>query len=90
MYVDQIVKDVRANPDNWRRYSDNAITRGDITIYQCGNGSKWFFFWFTSIVDIRISGHDSYALTWRDRYRLEEVVRWWMRSVPLSTIMKPS
>jgi len=87
-YVREIVKDIRENPDLWVRDRWNGIKKGDIRIYGCGNGSKWFFGWATSIVSLSICGKECYALTIGDRYALEEAVKWWMRNASLKMIQQ--
>ena len=83
-YIDEIIKDIRTNPELWRRYKGSGLQKGKITITQTGNGHKFFFGWGTSIVSVFINGDTAYSTTWRDHYRLEQIVIWWNRNASLS------
>ncbi len=83
-YINEIIKDVRSNPETWRRYGNDGLEKDNIKIHQCGNGSKYFIFWMTSVVEVTINGKDTWGKTsWRDKYRIEEIVLWWMRNASL-------
>lgn len=84
-YVDEIIKDIRTNPQTWKRYGNNGLYKENIIIQDCGNGHKLFFAWFTSIVDVFIELKKT-PTTWRDAYRLEEAFIWWVRNASLSML----
>jgi hypothetical protein len=78
-YVDEIIKDIRSNPETWERVK-GGLKKGSVYVYDFGNGHKWFGGWFTSIVSVSIDGIETKCLSWRDKYRLEEAFKWWMRN----------
>lgn len=84
-YVDEIIKDIKTNPQTWKRYRNDGLYKNNIIIQDCGNGSKFLLGWFTSIVDVFIEGKNT-PKTWRDCYRLEEAFIWWMRNASLSML----
>jgi len=84
-YINEIIKDIKTNPETWKRYGDNGLQKGDVIIHQCGNGNKLFMCWMTSVVEVTINGKDTWGkTTWRDRYRIEEAFLWWMRNASLA------
>lgn len=86
-FVDEIIEDVKNNPKTWSRYKERGLKKGNIKISDCGNGSKLFLFWFTSIVDIYVNDKSTWVSTsWRDRYRLEELFLWWMRNASVEML----
>lgn len=88
-FVDELVLDIRTNPQDWKRYGDEGLIRDDVYVGPCGNGSKYFMFWLTSVVDVIIGGKStSEHMTWRDKCRLEEAFLWWMRSQSLEALKK--
>lgn len=87
-YIDQIVYDIRNNPETWKRTYDNELSKWDIKIRKLWNGSKLFFYWFTSIVEVKINWICSNMddLTISDKANIEETFRWWIRNSDLSII----
>ncbi len=83
-YISEIIKDIRTNPETWKRYGDSGLQKGDVIIHQCGNGHWLFMGWMTSVVEVTINGKDTWGkTTWRDKYRIEETFLWWMRNASL-------
>lgn len=83
-YVDQIVRDIRENPTNWVRYGSRGLQNGSTVIHNCGNGSKFLFLWATSVIQVFIRRENTdFALSFWDKYKLEEAVQWWMKNATL-------
>lgn len=84
-YINEIIKDIRTNPQSWKRYNNDGLQKGDIVIDNTGNGHKLYFGWLGSVVNVKIKGKDSWGLlTQRDKYRLEEAFLWWIRNSTLA------
>lgn len=84
-YITEIVKDIRSNPETWKRYGNYGLQKGNIVMSGFGNGHKLLWGWCTSVVDVTINNKDA-KLTFIDKYRLEETYKWWMRNATLAMI----
>lgn len=82
-YITEIINDIRTNPESWKRYKDKGLQKGNIIIKDCGNGSKYLWAWTTSVMDVIVNNEECTALTWRDKYHIEETFIWWMRNASL-------
>lgn len=81
-YIDEIVNSIRRNPNDWVRYGALGLKKGETTLEDTGNGSIWFFFWITSISNIKINGEDlPLTLSWIDHIKLEMAFKWWHRNM---------
>ena len=88
-YIDEIIKDIKQNPTTWKRFDDWGLKKDNIIIAQCGNGSKFFMFWATSIAKVIINNKDTTSsITFCDRYKIEEVFLWWMKNIKLEILLK--
>lgn len=78
-YIDEIVKDIRNNPESWTRFENSGLKKDDIIVAQCGNGHILFLGWITSIVEVRINGKHNFGfMSYIDKIKLEEAFQWWM------------
>jgi len=83
-YISEIIKDIRANPETWKRYEDNGLQKGVVIIKDCGNGHRLLMAWMTSVAEVNINGKDTWGkTTWRDKYRVEETFLWWVKNASL-------
>lgn len=83
-FINEIIEDIRNHPETWVRYGKDGLQKNDIIIDGCGNGHKLFFAWMTSIVEISVNKKEVWGhITWRDKYRMEETFRWWIRNASL-------
>lgn len=78
-YIDEIIKDIKTNPDSWRDQQGNGIKKGDVTITGYGNTA------ILSCISVYVNYKEMPA-KWYDNYRLERAVGWWYRNVSLATI----
>jgi len=86
-YVDEIIQDIKSYPGSWSRYGYDGLGKNNVHITGCGNGSKYLFFWLGSVLDVEIEGMSCCAaMTWADKYRLEEVYLWWMRNATIEQL----
>ncbi len=85
-FVDEIVKDIKENPETWTRNWDNQISKWNILIRWFGNNMGWFY--WISVVEVKIGNSASSATNWQlsylDAKNLEEVFIWWLKNIPLS------
>jgi len=80
-YINEIIQDIKTNPETWKRYGDSGLQKGDVIIHQCGNGHKFFMGRITSVVEVTINGKDTWSnASWRDKYRIEETLLWLIRN----------
>jgi len=80
--ADELLTDIKSNPDSWRNYKGYGIQKDSIII--CGYGNSALL----SIIDIEINGNDIPALEYMDKYRLEKAITNWYRIVGLKTLSK--
>jgi hypothetical protein len=85
-YVDEIIADIKSYPGSWSRYGYDGLFKNGVRVANCGNGSKYWFFWLGSVVEVTINNALCSGLTWPDRYRLEEVFLWWMRNATIEQL----
>lgn len=81
-YIDEIIKDIRENPEQWVRHTEFGIKKGEVELSQFGNGN------ILSVVRIEINGKDSFhQATFVDKYRLEKAFSWWMKNASLDMLL---
>ena len=87
-FVDEIVKDIRTNPKTWSRFLNSGLQKAETHISNCGNGSKYFFLWATSIASVTIDGIriNSSQLSSVDKYKLEEAFIWWFKNADVEML----
>lgn len=83
-YIDEIVKDIKENPESWRRKGSNGLIKDDILISDTGNG------WITSIASVEVAGLiDGFGqFSLMDRINIERVFKWWIRNASLGMMKK--
>ncbi len=81
LFVDQIVKDLKENPNTFTRYGRNGVQKENLIITGYGN-TKMF-----SLIDVIIKTKNI-PLTYCDRWKLEGAVKNWYKSIPLEHILK--
>jgi hypothetical protein len=85
-FIQEIIHDIRTRPESWHRHGEDGLKKGNTTIKNCGNGTKYFL-WITSIADPVIDGKSTWShLSWRDSYCLEETFIWWMRNATVDML----
>lgn len=86
-YIREIVEDIKNSPKTWKRYGENGLQKNGVIIKKCGNGSKYFMLWLTSIAEVEVNGKgDFYSTSWSDKYRIEEAFLWWMRNASVEML----
>lgn len=78
-YVDEIIKDLKENPTEWRS-KFGEVTKDQIKLL-CFNFNPPIL----SVGSIKIKGEDI-PTTYVDRYKMECAVRKWFKTVDLKTI----
>lgn len=78
-FIDEIITDIKADPDSWRDQCGNGIKKGEVIITDHGNSA------LLSIIDVYVN-NKRITRTWRDGYRLEKAVSWWYKNVSLKTL----
>lgn len=87
-YVDEIVQDIRINPETWKRSGSTGLEKANIIITGF-NSNGIIFLYLLSIVDVYINGISTFSTcTYMDKVKLQLAYNWWMRSSPLSRIEK--
>jgi hypothetical protein len=76
-FVDEILKDIRENKNNWIKCDNGAGIKKD-NIYICQHGNTALL----SVVHILINEVDM-PLTYMDKWRLEKAVGWWYKNIDL-------
>ncbi len=78
-YIDEIIADIKQNPQNWMDYKANGVQKGNIIVNLYGNSK------LLSVINVRINNKEM-PTKYIDRWRLEAVIKWWYESVSLKTI----
>lgn len=86
-FIDEIVQDIKTNPQEWVRFGNDGLQKDNVTISCCGNGSRFFLFWLTSVVEVTINEKRTWgSLSWADKYRIEQAFIWWMSNASLKMV----
>lgn len=85
-YVDEIIKDIRDNPNSWKRLDTgncyDGIQKGNIKLTQYGNTR------LLSIINVEIDNVRQ-RKTYLDSWRLESAVTWWYKNIGLNHLITP-
>lgn len=87
-YVNEIIRDIKSNPEFWERSDQWGLRKkgSNITVDNFGNGSIWFGLWFTSIVNVKFDGVPTMGKSWLDCFRLEQTFKWWMKNASVNML----
>lgn len=81
--VEQILKDVKENPETWEPQASyakiwwNGIKKDNVVIRGFGNTRVF------SVIEVYINGVEIEGVSYLNRWRLEAAVLWWYSKVPL-------
>ena len=78
-FVDEIIDDIKSNPDSWRDQIGYGIKKDRIIITGHGNSA------ILSVIDVYVN-NKQITRTYIDAFRLEKAVSWWYKNVSLKTI----
>ena len=78
-FIEEILKDLKDNPETFMDYHGNGVQKGNIKIYQYGNSRM------LSRLRVYINGKDI-PTSYIDRWRLEAAITKWYRSVSLDVL----
>ena len=78
-YIDEIIKDIKANPETYKDYAGRGLEKGNISISGFGNTK------LLSIIHVYIKSKDM-PTSYIDLWRLETVIKWWYRNCNLDII----
>jgi hypothetical protein len=80
-YVNEIVSDIKMNPDAWQNCGNGSICKGRIVI---GPMSPALLL---VMAEVKIDGREQ-PVTYGDQFKLEKALRYWFRNVPLCKIIE--
>lgn len=80
-YVNEIIKDLKENPESFYDYKGRGLTKGNLKITGYGNTS------LLSVIWLYINGKDM-PITYIDKWKLESAIRNWYRSSSFSILSK--
>ncbi len=79
-YVNEILKDLKENPETFRDYEGQGVTKDGITVCQYGNTRA------LSITRVYI-GIKHIPTSYIDNWRLEVAIKKWYANINLATLM---
>lgn len=79
-YVDEILKDLKDNPETFKDYEGQGVEKGNIIICLYGNTRV------VSIIDVYINGKNM-PTSYIDLWRLETAIKYWYRNISLSILI---
>jgi len=78
-YVNEILKDLKDNPDTFKDYKGIGIEKGNIIVRGYGNTRSF------SLIDVLINGKNI-PTSYIDLWRLEGAIKNWYRTVSLEVL----
>ncbi|MGV8814423.1 MAG: hypothetical protein ACOH2D_09970 [Gelidibacter sp.] len=79
-YVEEIIEDLKKNPENYRDYYGNGVEKDNIRI--SGYGSMLL----TSVIRVTIY-NNTVPTSIVDNWKLARAIRKWYRTIPLKVLM---
>ena len=80
-FIEEIIKDLKDNPETWRDVKGGCIEKDEILISCFGNTRV------LSVISVFINGQDI-PTSYIDRWRLEVAVNNWYKTIPLDVLKK--
>ena len=78
-YVDEIIKDIKENPETFKDYKGFGLEKGRVKLYGFGNTA------LLSVIDVEINDK-VIPTSYIDLWRLEVIIKRWYRTMSLSVI----
>jgi hypothetical protein len=78
-YVDEILKDLKENPETFRDYKGCGVQKNEIVVAFYGNTRV------LSIISVYIKGNDI-PLSYMDKWRLEVSIKKWYATIGLNIL----
>lgn len=80
-FVDEIIEDLKNNPETFSEYEGFGVEKGNIKVFGIGCGA------LLSLVQLQINSNQIPTTYW-DNFRLERAINRWYQTVSLKTLSK--
>lgn len=81
-FVDEIIRDIKKNPQSWEDVKGSGLKKGGIELCCCCVGYRFLSVCFVEINDEEI------PTTYWDKWKIETAVTWWYKNIDLKFLSK--